>query len=174
MGLWVDRYKELRPHLLVLSPLEQEQLARFCCLINVFINPTFRAQALYHTLAESVLSGFFCGHTICQRCRLSDFGVSYLLHISHNCWFAWGVFFFRILEREKEYSWWKGGCLKQSNVAIYCKKDGSCSNLFLCLSREANVKANSDYWKDTYFRGIEVGEAVLSVVVCVSATANKL
>ncbi|KAK2993141.1 hypothetical protein RJ640_015328 [Escallonia rubra] len=56
-GPWGARYKDLGANLLVLGPLEQEQLARFYNAIDIFVNPTLRAQGLDHTLLEAVLSG---------------------------------------------------------------------------------------------------------------------
>ncbi|KAK3004570.1 hypothetical protein RJ639_019361 [Escallonia herrerae] len=56
-GPWGPRYKDLGANLLVLGPLEQEQLARFYNAIDIFVNPTLRAQGLDHTLLEAVLSG---------------------------------------------------------------------------------------------------------------------
>ncbi|KAL4587685.1 hypothetical protein LXL04_000559 [Taraxacum kok-saghyz] len=56
-GPWGVRYKELGPNLLVLGPLESDQMARFYNAIDVFVNPTLRAQGLDHTLLEAVLSG---------------------------------------------------------------------------------------------------------------------
>lgn len=56
-GPWGSRYKDLGPNLLVLGPLEQTQLAKFYNSLDVFINPTLRAQGLDHTFIEAMLSG---------------------------------------------------------------------------------------------------------------------
>lgn len=56
-GPWGTRYRDLGPNLLVMGPLEQTQLAGFYDAIDVFINPTLRAQGLDHTLLEAMLSG---------------------------------------------------------------------------------------------------------------------
>ncbi|KAI3992281.1 hypothetical protein MKX01_030002 [Papaver californicum] len=56
-GPWGARYKELGSNLLVLGPLKQSELAIFYNAIDVFINPTLRAQGLDHTLLEATLSG---------------------------------------------------------------------------------------------------------------------
>ncbi|KAL2471354.1 UDP-Glycosyltransferase superfamily protein [Abeliophyllum distichum] len=56
-GPWGDRYKQLGSNLLVLGPLEQSQLARFYNAIDIFVNPTLRAQGLDHTLLEAILTG---------------------------------------------------------------------------------------------------------------------
>ncbi|KAH7678179.1 D-inositol-3-phosphate glycosyltransferase protein [Dioscorea alata] len=56
-GPWGSRYRDLGPNLLVLGPLEQTQLAKFYNSLDVFINPTLRAQGLDHTFIEAMLSG---------------------------------------------------------------------------------------------------------------------
>ncbi|KAL8516263.1 hypothetical protein ACS0TY_014793 [Phlomoides rotata] len=56
-GPWGARYKELGPNLRVLGLLNQAQLARFYNVIDIFINPTLRAQGLDHTLLEAMLVG---------------------------------------------------------------------------------------------------------------------
>jgi glycosyltransferase involved in cell wall biosynthesis len=42
---------------IVLGPLDQEKLAGFYNAIDVFVNPTLRAQGLDHTLLEAMVSG---------------------------------------------------------------------------------------------------------------------
>jgi glycosyltransferase involved in cell wall biosynthesis len=56
-GPWAVRYRDLGVNVLVLGPLEQAQLARFYNAIDIFVNPTLRAQGLDHTLLEAMLSG---------------------------------------------------------------------------------------------------------------------
>ncbi|GAV78321.1 Glycos_transf_1 domain-containing protein/Glyco_transf_4 domain-containing protein, partial [Cephalotus follicularis] len=56
-GPWAARYRNLGVNTLVLGPLDQVQLARFYAAIDVFVNPTLRAQGLDHTLLEAMLSG---------------------------------------------------------------------------------------------------------------------
>ncbi|OIS97576.1 PREDICTED: uncharacterized protein LOC109232992 [Nicotiana attenuata] len=57
-GPWGARYKDLGlNNVMVLGPLEQAQLAGFYNTIDVFINPTLRAQGLDHTLLEAILTG---------------------------------------------------------------------------------------------------------------------
>lgn len=56
-GPWGARYKDLGPNLFVLGPLQTSQLASFYNAIDIFVNPTLRAQGLDHTLLEAVLSG---------------------------------------------------------------------------------------------------------------------
>lgn len=57
-GPWGNRYKELGSNnVIVLGPLDQEKLAEFYNAIDVFVNPTLRAQGLDHTLLEAMVSG---------------------------------------------------------------------------------------------------------------------
>ncbi|KAK1426812.1 hypothetical protein QVD17_15492 [Tagetes erecta] len=56
-GPWGARYKDLGTNLFVLGPLQTSQLANFYNAIDIFVNPTLRAQGLDHTLLEAVLSG---------------------------------------------------------------------------------------------------------------------
>ncbi|KAF6176007.1 hypothetical protein GIB67_032630 [Kingdonia uniflora] len=56
-GPWGARYRNLGGNLMVLGPLEQSQMASFYNAIDVFVNPTLRAQGLDHTLLEAMLSG---------------------------------------------------------------------------------------------------------------------
>ncbi|KAM7256405.1 hypothetical protein ACFE04_012146 [Oxalis oulophora] len=56
-GPWAVRYRELGQNTVVLGPLDQVQLARFYDAIDIFLNPTLRAQGLDHTLLEAMLSG---------------------------------------------------------------------------------------------------------------------
>ncbi|KAL0460567.1 UNVERIFIED_CONTAM: putative glycosyltransferase EpsF [Sesamum latifolium] len=56
-GPWGARYKDLGSTLHVLGPLEHAELAGFYNAIDVFVNPTLRAQGLDHTLLEAMLVG---------------------------------------------------------------------------------------------------------------------
>ncbi|KAI9112737.1 hypothetical protein K1719_016240 [Acacia pycnantha] len=56
-GPWAARYRDLGPNIMVLGPLEQAELACFYNAIDIFLNPTSRAQGLDHTLLEAMLSG---------------------------------------------------------------------------------------------------------------------
>lgn len=56
-GPWGARYKELGKNVIVLGPLGQGELASFYNAIDIFVNPTLRAQGLDHTLLEAMLSG---------------------------------------------------------------------------------------------------------------------
>ncbi|PIN03217.1 hypothetical protein CDL12_24261 [Handroanthus impetiginosus] len=56
-GPWGARYQELGSNIHVLGPLEQAQLAKFYNVIDVFVNPTLRAQGLDHTLLEAMMVG---------------------------------------------------------------------------------------------------------------------
>lgn len=56
-GPWGARYRDLGTNVIVLGPLDQTQLANFYNAIDIFVNPTLRAQGLDHTLLEAMLSG---------------------------------------------------------------------------------------------------------------------
>ncbi|XAR58948.1 D-inositol-3-phosphate glycosyltransferase [Bertholletia excelsa] len=56
-GPWGNRYKEFGSNSLVLGPLDETQLAGFYNAIDIFVNPTLRAQGLDHTLLEAILTG---------------------------------------------------------------------------------------------------------------------
>ncbi|MQL89325.1 hypothetical protein Taro_021898 [Colocasia esculenta] len=56
-GPWSDRYSDLGPNVMVLGPLERERLAEFYNALDVFVNPTLRAQGLDNTFLEAMLAG---------------------------------------------------------------------------------------------------------------------
>ncbi|KAH7426603.1 hypothetical protein KP509_10G008100 [Ceratopteris richardii] len=57
-GPWGERFRELQSrNVIVLGSLTAEQLALFYNAIDVFVNPTLRAQGLDHTLVEAMLCG---------------------------------------------------------------------------------------------------------------------
>lgn len=57
IGPWGDRYKELAPNAVMVGTLLPEQLAEFYNAMDVFVNPTLRAQGLDHTLLEAMQCG---------------------------------------------------------------------------------------------------------------------
>ncbi|KAJ7554835.1 hypothetical protein O6H91_05G011200 [Diphasiastrum complanatum] len=56
-GPWGERYKELAPYAKNLGSLTSLQLAEFYNAIDIFVNPTLRAQGLDHTLLEAMQCG---------------------------------------------------------------------------------------------------------------------
>ncbi|KAJ7554831.1 hypothetical protein O6H91_05G011100 [Diphasiastrum complanatum] len=56
-GPWGERYKELAPYAKTLGSLTPLQLAEFYNAIDIFVNPTLRAQGLDHTLLEAMQCG---------------------------------------------------------------------------------------------------------------------
>lgn len=56
-GPWGARYRDLGTNVIVLGPLDQTRLAMFYNAIDIFVNPTLRAQGLDHTVLEAMLSG---------------------------------------------------------------------------------------------------------------------
>ncbi|KAB1221509.1 hypothetical protein CJ030_MR2G027148 [Morella rubra] len=55
-GPWAARYRNLGENVRVLGPLDQTQLKMFYNAIDIFVNPTLRAQGLDITLLEASLS----------------------------------------------------------------------------------------------------------------------
>ncbi|GFZ05135.1 UDP-Glycosyltransferase superfamily protein [Actinidia rufa] len=56
-GPWSRRYAELGPNVMVLGPLEPNELSGFYNAIDVFVNPTLRPQGLDLTLIEAMHCG---------------------------------------------------------------------------------------------------------------------
>lgn len=56
-GPWGARYRELAPNVKVMGPLSPTQLGDFYNALDIFVNPTLRAQGLDHTLIEAMLCG---------------------------------------------------------------------------------------------------------------------
>ncbi|KAH0458762.1 hypothetical protein IEQ34_011576 [Dendrobium chrysotoxum] len=56
-GPWASRYRDLGPNLILLGSLDQTQLSEFYNSLDIFLNPTLRAQGLDHTFIEAMLSG---------------------------------------------------------------------------------------------------------------------
>ncbi|KAG0473644.1 hypothetical protein HPP92_015501 [Vanilla planifolia] len=56
-GPWGSRYKALGSNFIILGPLDQTQLSEFYNSLDIFVNPTLRAQGLDHTFIEAMLSG---------------------------------------------------------------------------------------------------------------------
>ncbi|KAK1299406.1 hypothetical protein QJS10_CPB14g01676 [Acorus calamus] len=56
-GPWAHRYRDLGSNVIILGALDQTQLAGFYNSLDVFVNPTLRAQGLDHTLLEAMMSG---------------------------------------------------------------------------------------------------------------------
>ncbi|CAA2993779.1 glycosyl transferase family 1 family [Olea europaea subsp. europaea] len=56
-GPWLQRYKDLRPQVIVLGSINSSELRAFYNAIDVFVNPTLRPQGLDLTLMEAMMSG---------------------------------------------------------------------------------------------------------------------
>ncbi|KAJ7554226.1 hypothetical protein O6H91_06G132000 [Diphasiastrum complanatum] len=56
-GPWGDKYRELEPFAKMLGPMTPLELAEFYNAIDIFVNPTLRAQGLDHTLLEAMQCG---------------------------------------------------------------------------------------------------------------------
>lgn len=138
-GPWGARYKDLGTNLLVLGPLEQTQLALFYNAIDIFVNPTLRAQGLDHTLLEAILSG-----TPIIATRLASITESVIVGKEMGYTFSPTV---RSL-KESLYKVWKDGkgILEQKgklarerglNLFTATKMAAAYERLFLCISYES-------------------------------------
>lgn len=138
-GPWGARYKDLGTNLLVLGPLEQAQLALFYNAIDIFVNPTLRAQGLDHTLLEAILSG-----TPIIATRLASITGSVIVGKEMGYTFSPTV---RSL-KESLYKVWKDGkgILEQKgklarerglNLFTATKMAAAYERLFLCISYES-------------------------------------
>nr|XP_043609706.1 uncharacterized protein LOC122581541 [Erigeron canadensis] len=145
-GPWGTRYKDLGPNLLVLGPLQQGQLARFYNAIDIFVNPTIRAQGLDHTLLEAVLSG-----KPLMATKLASITGSVIVGKEH------GYTFSPTIDSLKKclYEVWqdgrvvleqKGKVARERGIKLFTatKMAAAYERLFLCLS---NDKKNQDYCK---------------------------
>ncbi|KAH7431141.1 hypothetical protein KP509_08G032300 [Ceratopteris richardii] len=56
-GPWEERYKELAPNVVMVGSLTPPQLAQFYNAIDIFLNPTLRAQGLDLTMLEAMQCG---------------------------------------------------------------------------------------------------------------------
>lgn len=143
----------LEPNLLVLGTLEQQQLARFYNLFGVFIYPSLTAQAtgFVSCTIEAMLSGVMAtifASIIGTLIVGPDIGRAFSLtvHLLEES-------FHRILD--KEYSWRKVRLAETEQRGSARKMASACESLVLCVSGEANVKANNDYRKAPISMGLK-------------------
>lgn len=148
-GPWGARYKELGTNLKVVGPLEQSELARFYNAIDIFVNPTLRAQGMDHTLLESVLTGNPLMATklasITETVIVSnEMGYSFsptaesLKIALYNVWKDGR----RVLEQ-------KGKLARERSLKLFSatKMAAAYERLFLCL---ANIGTDRDYYHCSY------------------------
>ncbi|MFQ6624643.1 hypothetical protein Gotur_004203 [Gossypium turneri] len=141
-GPWGARYKDLGANILVLGPLEQAQLAKFYNAIDIFVNPTLRAQGLDHTLLEAMLSG-----KPVMATRVASITGSVIVGPESGYTFSPSV------ESLKKtlYKVWndgrvvlenKGKAARQRGLQLFTatKMAAAYERLFLCISREQYCK----------------------------------
>nr|POE71494.1 d-inositol 3-phosphate glycosyltransferase [Quercus suber] len=143
-GPWAVRYRDLGANVLVMGPLEQAQLARFYNAIDIFINPTLRAQGLDHTLLEAMISGKPVLAT-----RLASITGSVIVGTEMGYTFSPTVTSLKtalyqvwvdgrgVLEKKGQVAWQRGLELFTST-----KMAAAYEKLFLCISNDGNKKDN--------------------------------
>ncbi|KAM3739880.1 hypothetical protein ACB098_08G056100 [Castanea mollissima] len=143
-GPWAVRYRDLGENVLVMGPLEQAQLARFYNAIDIFINPTLRAQGLDHTLLEAMISGKAVLAT-----RLASITGSVIVGTEMGYTFSPTV----TSLKTALYQVWvdgrgvlekKGQVARQRGLELFTatKMAAAYEKLFLCLSNDGNNKDN--------------------------------
>ncbi|KAH9324540.1 hypothetical protein KI387_004718 [Taxus chinensis] len=136
-GPWADRYKELGPNVKVLGPLSTARLGDFYNALDVFLNPTLRAQGLDHTTIEAML----CGKTVMVSHFASvvkslvvseDFGYTFSPRLES---LKKGLE--RVLEDGKGVLEEKGrNCRRRAEGLFTAKKMGAAyERLFLCVAK---------------------------------------
>ncbi len=143
-GPWAVRYRELGENVLVLGPLEQAELARFYNAIDIFINPTLRAQGLDHTLLEAMLSG-----KPVMATRLASITGSVIVGTEMGYTFSPSVTSLKnalyrvwvddrgVLEKKGQAAWQRG-----LELFTATKMAAAYEKLFLCISNNGNKKEN--------------------------------
>lgn len=144
-GPWGARYRELGSNVIVLGPLQQAQLARFYNAIDIFVNPTLRAQGLDHTLLEAMLSG-----KPLMATRLASIVGSVIISTEIGYSFSPKV----DSVKNALYSVWndgkgvlekKGLVARQRGLQLFTatKMAASYERLFLCISNDVNNTVDS-------------------------------
>ncbi|XP_021894554.1 uncharacterized protein LOC110812167 [Carica papaya] len=139
-GPWGARYRELGTNVIVLGPLEQTQLASFYNAIDIFVNPTLRAQGLDHTLLEAMLSGKPVLAT-----RLASITGSVIVGTDVGYTFSPTVnslkkALFRVWDDRGKVLEKKGQAARQRGLQLFTatKMAAAYERLFLCISDGAN------------------------------------
>ncbi|KAK2642035.1 hypothetical protein Ddye_023798 [Dipteronia dyeriana] len=144
-GPWSARYRELGSNVIVLGPLEQTKLARFYNAIDIFVNPTLRAQGLDHTLLEAMLSG-----KPLMATRLASIVGSVIVGNEIGYTFSPMVdsvkkVLYRVWNDGREVLETKGSVARQRGLQLFTatKMAASYERLFLCISNDGNNTDNN-------------------------------
>ncbi|KAF9675408.1 hypothetical protein SADUNF_Sadunf09G0029300 [Salix dunnii] len=137
-GPWGARYRGLGANTLVLGPLEQAQLASFYNAIDIFVNPTLRAQGLDHTLLEAMLSGKSVMST-----RVASITGSVIVSTEIGYTFSPVVVslknaLYRVWEDGRRVLELKGQASRQRGLQLFTatKMTAAYERLFLCISND--------------------------------------
>ncbi|GLJ42268.1 hypothetical protein SUGI_0875000 [Cryptomeria japonica] len=137
-GPWASRYKELGPNVKVLGPLGPGELGDFYNALDLFMNPTLRAQGLDQTTLEAMLCGkaVFATHfgSIVRSAIVSEeFG--YTFSPTHE---SLKKELERVLEDGKRVLEKKGrACGKRAALLFTAQKmAASFERLFLCIAKK--------------------------------------
>ncbi|XP_050235939.1 uncharacterized protein LOC126685979 [Mercurialis annua] len=141
-GPWGARYRDLGANLLVLGPLDQSQLARFYNAIDIFVNPTLRAQGLDHTLLEAML----CGKPV-MATRVASITGSVIVGEELGYVFSPTVdslknVLYRVFENGRGVLEQKGLIARQKGLELFTatKMTAAYERLFLCMSNDVNKR----------------------------------
>ncbi|KAL3579952.1 hypothetical protein D5086_017787 [Populus alba] len=144
-GPWGARYRDLGTNILVLGPLEQAQLASFYNAIDIFVNPTLRAQGLDHTLLEAMLSGKSVMST-----RVASITGSVIVSTEIGYTFSPMVVslknaLYRVWEDGRRVLEMKGQASRQRGLHLFTatKMAAAYERLFLCISND--ISKREDY-----------------------------
>lgn len=139
-GPWGARYRDLGSNIIVLGPLEQAQLAGFYNAIDIFINPTLRAQGLDHTLLEAIL----CGKPVIAT-RLASITSSVIVDTEMGSTFSPTIsslkrILLNILDDGRDALQQKGLAVRQRGLQLFTatKMAAAYERLFLCISDGKN------------------------------------
>ncbi|WOL02037.1 hypothetical protein Cni_G10756 [Canna indica] len=148
-GPWGSRYKELGENVIVLGPLEQTELAKFYKSIDVYLNPTLRAQGLDHTFIEAMLSGVPIAGTRFASITGSlivgsDIGYTFLPKVE-----SIKESLYKIMGDGKRVLSRKGEVARNRALHLFTATQMAAAyeRLFLCISKSPAVKDYVDYCK---------------------------
>ncbi|KAF3454629.1 hypothetical protein FNV43_RR05077 [Rhamnella rubrinervis] len=139
-GPWGARYRDLGSNIIVVGPLEQAQLAGFYNAIDIFMNPTLRAQGLDHTLLEAIL----CGKPV-MATRLASITRSVIVGTEMGYTFSPTIaslkrILLNVLGDGREALKQKGQAVRQRGLQLFTatKMAAAYERLFLCISDDKN------------------------------------